>query len=391
MQPRIAIVGAGIAGLSAALAFAHRNCHVDILERQDSLEEVGAGLQLSPNATHLLNKIGVLESLSQLWHEPAFLRLNSGKSLRQLARVPVGQYARDRWNWPYVVVHRADLQNVLTSAVNASIACQLHLGKPIGANSEQELLANLTHELGHEPDFVICADGVWSQLRGLAPQSTAATFSGSTAWRATLAAKDFPSLGEPGNVNVFFGAKTHLVSYPLGHRKDINMVAVTPGNAMAKNWDQSGDVDTLIDQFKGWNKGILSALGAAQWKRWPLFEVRNDQWRIGEKSILIGDAAHAMTPHAAQGAAMSIEDALCLATCFTASNGDLPTTMARYETLRKPRIDRVRKRGDFNKYSYHVRGPARIARDAVLAFRRQQTLAAGLDWIHNHRADQLPE
>lgn len=390
MQPRIAIVGAGIAGLSAALAFARVNCQVDVFERQNSLDEVGAGLQLSPNATRLLDEIGVLKALGNLWHEPRSMRLNSGISLRQLASVPVGQYARDRWGWPYIVVHRADLQKVLTDAVKGTMACQLHLGKNIEADSEQALLDILADEMDREPDFVVCADGVWSKLRGLAPQSAAASFSGSTAWRAALARRDFPSLRQPDHVNVFFGPKTHLVSYPLGHRRDINMVAVTPGNTMAKEWDQSGDVGMLIDQFSGWNKGILSALEATQWRRWPLFEVRNDHWRIGKKSILIGDAAHAMTPHAAQGAAMSIEDALSLAACFAASDGDVTAAMPLYESLRKPRIDRIRKRGDFNKYSYHVQGPARIARDLVLKFRTQQTLAAGLDWVHNHRADQLP-
>ena len=126
-----AIAGAGIAGLTAALALAKRGIRSDIFEQAGELAEVGAGLQLSPNASRILRELGVLAEIEKCWLEPEMIRLVAGDTLRQLAAVPAGRFARERWDAPYGVLHRATLQRVLLDAVRANPLCRLHLGSPI--------------------------------------------------------------------------------------------------------------------------------------------------------------------------------------------------------------------------------------------------------------------
>lgn len=388
MQPKIAIIGAGIAGLSAALACAKLGFQTDIYEQSASLSEVGAGLQLSPNATRLLDELGVLQHLGNQWYEPDALSLVSGKDMQTLCNIPIGPQARERWGAPYVVVHRADLLGALTEAVRREAICRLHLGKIIATTAQNELTQQLTAISGNAPDLIVAADGVWSRTRQMQQNASAATFSGSIAWRALLHHKDFPALEAPGNVTLFLGPDTHLVTYPLGQRGMMNAVAVTPGGAASRNWDNSGDSDILAGHFRHWNPRITSVLAATSWRCWPLFEVRKNAWQRASRTVLIGDAAHAMTPHAAQGAAMAIEDACTLAACLKRSNGEISPAIDAFVSLREPRINKIRKRGDFNKFAYQTRGPIRMARNLVLSLRSPARLAADMDWIYKYRLDK---
>jgi salicylate hydroxylase len=386
MQPVIAVIGAGIGGLTAALAFARQGCRVDIFERSPELREAGAGLQLSPNATGVLDALGLSSELSKRWHEPDGLSLVSGTSLRPLANIALGEFAHNRWNHPYAVIHRANLQHVLASAVEAMPQCRLHLGARIEVESESQTLNALAARSGSEPDLLIYADGVWSAKRGTIPGSMPASFTGHVAWRALLDSQEFPGVGHPGNVNAFLGPRAHLVTYPLGSGDVVNMVAVTPGNLSGTEWDIEGDPDVLSVHFRHWSNHLTNVLGRASWHYWPLFEARNNAWHDGTRTVLIGDAAHAMTPHAAQGAAMAIEDAYELASCFKRGDGDVATAIAAFQAIRQPRIDRIRKRGDFNRFAYHARGPVRFARNLTLLARGPDRLAADLDWIFGYRA-----
>ncbi|MEX3009391.1 FAD-dependent monooxygenase [Hoeflea sp. TYP-13] len=391
MQPRIVVVGAGIAGLCAAIAFARRGYKVDIFEASQTLDEVGAGLQLSPNVTRLIHDLEIGDQLSAVMVEPPRLSLLSGIDLQTLCEIPAGGFARRRWDAAYGVIHRADLQKLLADAVNADALCTLHLDRSIVAESEPQLLALLTRAMGAEPDLVVGADGVWSAMRRMVPNAPSATFSGSIAWRGLLNPGDLPALKNPDHVNAFLAPDTHLVTYPLGHRGVVNAVAITPGKVTGRNWDNEGNVEELRALFGGWNKAILNALGNVSWRFWPLFEVRNTCYTAGRKTALIGDAAHAMTPHAAQGAAMAIEDACALAACFDAANGNTDDMMPMFDALRIPRIARVRKRGDFNKFAYHAKGPARIARNLILSMRTPETLASDLDWLYGYDATDLSQ
>ncbi|ANL40386.1 MULTISPECIES: FAD-dependent monooxygenase [Rhizobium] len=374
------IIGAGIAGLTAALSLSRRGISSEIFEQADELTEVGAGLQLSPNASRILADLGILDGLSRIWLEPESIRLISGSSLRQLAAVPAGKFARQRWGAPYGVLHRTTLQEALLAAVKADPLCRLRLGMRIEAGPPPA---------ERPADVVIGADGVWSKLRQSIAGSPSPRFSGNIAYRFTIAEDEAPDFLDRTSVSAFLGGSAHLVSYPLKETGSVNMVAITAGNIAPQAWQSEPTAEQraqLRSRLAGWNAAIVSLLERQRKLTfWPLFETTSGAWQDG-RSVLIGDAAHAMMPFAAQGAAMAIEDAYELAAFV--SDRPVAEALALFESHRVPRIAKLRQRGAFNKFAYHARGPIRIGRDLVLGLKPPQSLAADLDWIYGYSATQ---
>ncbi|TDW34862.1 salicylate hydroxylase [Rhizobium azibense] len=373
-----AIIGAGTAGLTAALALAERGISSDIFEQAAALAEVGAGLQISPNASRILAKLGVLQDIEKVWLEPQFIRLFSGDTLRPLAAVPAGDFARIRWGAPYGVLHRATLQGALLMAVEANPRCTIHLGHRIAPGA----LPQTTRR----PDVIIGADGVWSKLRQSIKGSPSSHFSGDIAYRFTIAGNSAPSFLDRVNVSAFLGPSAHLVCYPLKEAGSLNLVAITAGNAAPQDWRNDPteqQLKQLSIRFSGWSADIKSLFGEARMTFWPLYEATEGNWQNGSDTVLIGDAAHAMTPFAAQGAAMAIEDAYELAALLAAH--PVKEALLRFEQQRAPRVAKIRKRGAFNRFAYHARGPVRIGRDIVLLLKAPQSLAADLDWVYGYR------
>ena len=378
-----AIIGAGISGLTAALALSRRGISSEIFEQAGELADIGAGLQISPNASRILAELGILEGLSKLWLEPDAIRLISGSSLRQLAAVPAGKFARQRWGAPYGVLHRTTLQKALLAAVAADPLCRLHLG----VRMESTL-----PPFERTADVVIGADGVWSKLRQSVPGSPSPHFSGNIAYRFTIAEDEAPAFLDRASVSAFLGGSAHLVCYPLKETGSFNMVAITAGNIAPQAWQSEPTAEQrtqLRTRLAGWNAAIVSLLEKhPKLTFWPLFETTSGAWQDGRKTILIGDAAHAMMPFAAQGAAMAIEDAYELAAFL--SNHPVSEALTLFERHRAPRIAKLRQRGAFNRFAYHAKGPIRIGRDLVLGLKPPQSLAADLDWIYGYRSVQLP-
>ena len=379
-----AIIGAGIAGLTAALALARHGISSDIFEQAEALTEVGAGLQISPNASRILDTLGVLDALLPIWLEPDDVRLVSGSSLRQVASVPCGKFAGDRWGAPYGTAHRATLQKVLLDAVTANPLCTLHLGRRIDVKDRQ-MLDGIA---GRDFDLVIGADGVWSKTRALVLGAPSPQFSGNIAWRFTVPEASAPAILSRTSVTAFLGASSHLVCYPIRENAAFNIVAIVSGSSASHDWNAAGSNaqrDQMLRGFSGWNTAILRLLETQeQASFWPLYEMGAGNWHNGGDTILIGDAAHAMMPFAAQGAAMAIEDAFELAGML--ATRPIPQAFDLYQKHRAPRIARLRQRAAFNQFAYHARGPIRMARDLVLSLRPPQSLAADMDWIYGYRA-----
>lgn len=379
----VAIAGAGIAGLTAALAFARKNIRVDLVEQAAVLSEAGAGLQLSPNASRVLATLGLLPEIESAWVEPEAIRLLSGSTLKLRTTVPAGKFARQRWGAPYGVIHRARLQRILLAAVAKNPLCTLHTGQRLSTN-DIAAIGNIT---GRNPDLIIGADGVWSQMRNSISGSGKPRFSGHVAWRFLCETKDGPALPLAGDgVSAFLGPGAHIVAYPLNRSGLFNVVAIVSDADPGQGWDHANEERAhraLLDAFSRWHPAIAKLIsGASSPTRWPLYEVADGRWHDGQSAVLIGDAAHAMTPFAAQGAAMAIEDGFELAELAAAHA--LPRALCLFEESRRPRIARVRSRAAFNRFAYHARGPVRIARDLVLSARSPQSLAKDFDWLYGY-------
>ena len=384
----VLIAGGGIAGLTTALAFARRNVPVRLFERNVTFREIGAGLQLSPNATRILRALGVLDALMPAAVRPPSICMRDARTFREVARFPLGDFAEQRWGAPYLVAHRADLQRALLR-----VAAQL----PLVAIATGAIVAAM--DQGHDGvvartdagDTVpgrlgVVADGVWSKLRSAKAADGKARFAVQTAWRCVLDAGGAADALVPDlSVGAFLSPGFHLVAYPIAGGAQINVVAFTEGRAIAEDWSATADPAPLLRHL-GAAAPPLAGL-ASEPERWSAFPIhvapRRAAWTRGHVAA-IGDAAHAMTPFAAQGAAMAIEDGWSLAHAAAGAT-DLLAALRSWETERRARVARVRRRGAFNKLVWHAGGPIATARNIALGFARPERLAAGLDWLYGHR------
>ena len=389
----ILVVGAGIAGLTVSLALAERGFSVSLFERARTLDEVGAGLQLSPNATRILDRLGIAERLRAASVQPEAIVLRRARSLREVARVPLGPAAVARWGAPYVTVHRADLQAALLWRVQREPAIRLLTGATVrdAAYHARGVTLSIDHAgsvIEAAGDLVIAADGVWSTMRGTEGDPRSA-FSGLTAWRTTLkrgAGRQDPVLSA-AVVTAFLHRRFHLVAYPIRAGQAINLVAVTRGAPLSQSWSVPASKDELAAALSRAPALARLVSDAGPWTRWPLHTVDpGGPWTSPRGIALIGDAAHATTPFAAQGAAMAIEDADVLAEALHRSRDDFPAGLARYERERKPRVRRVVRRGAFNRFVWHASGPIALGRDLVLRLRGPERMLADFDWLYGWRA-----
>ncbi|MEX0347098.1 MAG: FAD-dependent monooxygenase [Rhizobiaceae bacterium] len=388
----ILIAGAGIAGLTTALAFSNRGYDVQIFERSYQFEEFGAGIQISPNASRILLRLGVLDRLMSVAAEPGSVRLVDARSDKQLGAMPLGSWAQMRWKAPYLVVHRADLHTVLLDAVQEKNNVTIDLGAAAtnftSIDGSPALVAN---NIPSRPGMLaVAADGVWSNLRASVRQEHSSRYSGSIAWR-TLIGADMAQrvLGETsfGCVTTYLSPSLHLVAYPVRGGRLVNLVAVMKSDEIARRWMIEADVLVLQTALENAGLGAIADV-ATDWTAWPLHEVDwKDVWSVSDGLAMVGDAAHAMTPFAAQGAAMAIEDADELARCVDSSSDDIPAALQRYEHKRKPRVRRVVARGRFNHFTWHASGPVATVRNLVLRARSGANLMRDFDWLYGHDPD----
>jgi len=388
----IAVAGGGIAGLTAALSFARAGFDVSVFEQASRLVEIGAGLQLSPNATRILERLDVLRRLMPVAVMPKAVALVKASNLSRLAAVPLGTGARTRWGAPYLTVHRADLHSALLASADAAPRIEIITGAPVrdAALHAHGVTLSVDHERTIREvrcDLAIGADGVWSTLRGLCGGERASRFTGHVAYRAMLRARQAGSSPvSPEEVTAFLHSNFHLVAYPVRAGEEINLVAIRRGKAQAAGWSGKADASALHDAMEGTAPALRALVEmAGPWTTWPIHEVApKTPWTHPAGLALIGDAAHAISPYAAQGSAMAIEDAEALAAAVAGQPDDVASALHDYERLRRPRIDRVRRRGAFNRFTWHAAGSVALVRDMVLARRPADRLAADLDWLYGY-------
>ncbi|MEM9639966.1 MAG: FAD-dependent monooxygenase [Pseudomonadota bacterium] len=365
-----AIVGAGIGGVTAGLALARRGWAVTVYEQAPAWEEVGAGLQLGPNAMRVLAALDV--DVRAVSDRPDRVELRDGLSGRIEAIVPFGPRAEARYGEIYVQLHRQDLLAALGTAATAA-GVRFEMGRTV------------TPQASPEADLIVAADGVRSAFRKSLHPIVSPEFTGQVAWRALIDGGGVPSALNPDATQLLLGPGRHMVLYPLRGGKIWNLVAVEERTAWAdEGWNRADDVANLNRAFEGWAAPVPQILDRVDTTiLWGLFAHQAlPSWRDGT-TCLLGDACHPMLPFLAQGAAMAIEDAWVLAD--SVSTLGVSDGLSRYEALRKPRTTRVQRTARGNARVYHLSSPlARGARRAGLA--AAQRLPGGLlrrfDWLY---------
>ncbi|MFG1350337.1 FAD-dependent monooxygenase [Xanthobacter autotrophicus] len=374
------VVGAGIGGLAAAIAMARAGLAVQVVEQARKLKEVGAGLQLTPNATRILRDFGLLNRLEQVAVAPRALEVRDGRSGAPLTRAEYGP-AASRYGAPFLVVHRADLQNLLAEAAQEA-GCAIALGCDLTAvepafGSVRAVVKQGENLIAHGADILVGADGVRSSVRAHLGLSAPPVFARRLAFRATVPVPD----GHPPEVRLYLGRDAHLVVYPVKGGEVLNLVAIVKQTEPVARWNAPGDSATVHAAFASWTGEVRKLLESApHFLCWGLYDIDPlPRWSSGRVTLL-GDAAHAMLPFLAQGAAQAIEDAVSLAGALTREN-DAATALRTYEGERRTRTARIQSEARRNGIIYHLSGPPRIARDLVLR-RQGPALLHRYGWIY---------
>lgn len=385
----IAIAGAGIAGLTAALYLSRKGHSVHLFDAATELSEVGAGIQLSANAMRCLQALGLGPALMSRAVSPASVNVRSGHNGAHLATVPLGRIAEDRYGAPYYVIHRADLQALLVEAANETSEISLHLQTTIEDASiagetvtlHGPAFAQDNSDIPRQFDLLIGADGVRSKIRQNTLGNPGPQHSGFVAYRATVE-PPFNLEHLLSTSGLWMASNAHLVQYPVKNGKFLNIVAVTKENWNHDSWSHPVGSEEVRKHFRKWTPEALRLVFLPEaWTRWALCE--NDikpAWTKGPIT-LIGDAAHAMLPFAAQGAAMAIEDAAVLSKMVDI-HGATPQALQSYEDARRPRIERMSKLVKQNEWIYHMGFPLRLARDLVMRSQSPEQLLDRVDWVY---------
>ena len=388
---RILIAGAGIGGLSAALALSKAGYAVAIIERAIQLEEAGAGVQLAANATRCLDALGVLERVRTQAVTPEAFRVMDGRRGTVITQAPMGREAAARFGGEFLVIHRADLQAVLLAAAQQDPNITLRLGHVVEGFAENAdgvtlRTAHLEGEALFEGAALVGADGMRSAIRQQMHPEATPVFRQRAAWRATVPVTALPAHLTDPTTRLWLGPGAHLVTYPVRGGAAVNLVAVTPDTRAVHGWGLDAAPADLLSHYRGWSADARTLLGAPQhWLRWALFDLDPmPAWGEGRVTLL-GDAAHAMPPFLAQGAAQAIEDAVVLAQCLKGAS-DIPAALRRYEALRIPRTAKVQKSARGMDRIYHLAGPARMARDLVMRARAGDAVLERYRWIYGWQA-----
>jgi len=371
------VAGGGIGGLAAAVAARRAGWEARLFEQAEGFSEVGAGIQLGPNATRILQEWELLRGdLHQQAVAPPRLRVRDGADGGELGLLELGDAIVRRYGAPYLTVHRADLQAGLLAAARAAGArlhtdCRVH-----GPEQRADGVAVRTgRDAEVEGDALAVADGVWSTLRsavvpGGPPEST-----GHLAYRGLVRQQDLPQCLRSGEVTVWLAPRMHLVTYPLRGGDWLNAVCVVQGTQPGdpRDWDHAASqaqLDVALGPVCAEVRERVASIPS--WRLWVLHARRPvgsaDEMARG-RIALLGDAAHPMRPYLAQGAGMAIEDARELQRVLAAVSDqvmEVPTALRRYALNRWERVARVQQRSLRNGTVFHASGPLRIARNAAM-------------------------
>lgn len=392
---RLLISGAGIGGLTAALALLQRGFDVEVYEQAPALGEIGAGFQVGANGAHVLFALGLEEPLKAAWALPTGkeVRLwNTGQSWKLF---DLGAASVERYGYPYFMIHRADMHRILVQAVRALKPDAIHLNKSAVGVEQTATSATLKFADGGSAsgDAVIGADGVHSALRHALFGDSQPSFTGLVAWRGLIPAERLPErLRRPVGVN-WMGPGRHIVHYLLRGGELFNFVAVVERDDWTvESWTERGSAEECARDFAGWHEDVQTMIGELQAPyKWALLgREPMTRWSVGRVTLL-GDACHPTLPFLAQGAGMAMEDGLVLARCLERF-ADVETALKRYEAVRIERTSRVVRGSAENGKRFHNNSlkDAAQAQAYVDAEWDEAKVAERYDWLFEYDATTAP-
>ncbi len=382
----ILIAGGGIGGFAAALALSRQGYPVHLFEQASEFGEVGAGIQIGPNAFKMFDTLNLTEAINDVAVFPDALIMRDALDGHEIVNVPVGSKAfRDRFKYPYGVIYRPDLHQALIRACKDDPLVTTSVNQEITAYEDDgETVRAITKDgTTHEGAALIGADGLWSGIRRQLVGDGKPRVSGHIAYRAVLPTQDVPENIRDNNVVLWAGPRTHLVHYPL-HRGDIfNLVAVFHSDRYEEGWDSFGDSAELATRFAGEHEDVLAMLSKIEsWRMWVLCDrdpIRD--WSRGRVTLL-GDAAHPMLQYLAQGACMAIEDGVCLAAQLTAHKGNFAAAFLAYQQARYLRTARVQLTARLYGDIYHAADATADLRDQMLRGLDPSKPGEGMAWLY---------
>ena len=391
MKP-ILIAGGGIGGIATALCLRARGVPFELFEQAEAFREVGAGIQLSCNVLRIFVKLGLGPALERIGVRPKALEVRSWQSGERILWTPLGEVAEKHFGAPYLHAHRAEVLDVMASALGTA---NIHLGSKVKRVDQDAGGASLTLEDGTtwEGAAVIGADGIHSIVRDQLFGKGTPRFSGNVAWRGTMPAEAVADLKLELQSNNWWGPERCIVHYFISAGHTHNWIGVGRSAAPSReSWSATGSVDEALAEYAGWHPQVRGVIGAstklyrtALHDREPLAS-----WRDG-RVVLLGDAAHAMLPFHAQGAAQSIEDAYVLAACIADAPGAPGAAFERYELLRKDRGEWVQKFSRDAEELFNMSDAGKIAhRDSRLRENQQKYpsgFPAGQQRLYGYDAD----
>ena len=366
------IVGGGIGGLAAALAVSRAGQRAHVLEKSEQFAEIGAGLQLAPNATRMLDRLGVLQKIRRHAIFPERLVMMDAVSGKHITSLDLGEKFLAHFGYPYILMHRGDLLAVELATCQANSLITLENNKDVVSVHDAGEVVSVRCEDGsvYECDALVGADGLWSTIRKAVHDDGDPICAQFVAYRGAIPIEKAPAGSDLLNMTIWVGPDLHFVQYAVKSGNLFNQVAVFRSNRYRKDSEDWGGPEELDEHFSKLCPRVRAAVSAIKRdRRWPMFDrLPIPNW-TRNRITLLGDAAHPMLQYIGQGACQALEDAVCLGDCFGQFPGQFARAFAAYQEQRIPRASRVQKIGRFFGDVKHIHGAGIALRNALLAKR----------------------